>query len=42
MGYAIGHRVDAVIDMGKPMNVIGGLEFANLTYTVIKRKVGTG
>ena len=38
---ANGHRTDAVIDIGKPMNVIGGLEFANLTYTMIKKKVGT-
>ncbi|KAJ0041499.1 hypothetical protein Pint_27769 [Pistacia integerrima] len=29
---------DAVINIGKPMNLTGGLEFLNLTYTVIKKK----
>nr|GEV49880.1 hypothetical protein [Tanacetum cinerariifolium] len=27
-----------VIDIGKPMNFTGGLEFMNLTYTVMKKK----
>lgn len=29
---------EAVIDIGKPMNLTGGFEFLNLTYTVIKKK----
>lgn len=29
---------DAVIHIGKPMNMTGGLEFLNLTYTVTKKK----
>ncbi|KAL1531751.1 Cystathionine gamma-synthase [Salvia divinorum] len=28
---------DAVIDIAKPVNLAGGLEFSNLTYTVIKK-----
>ncbi|KAK6128219.1 hypothetical protein DH2020_038023 [Rehmannia glutinosa] len=32
------HRPDMVIDIGKPVNLTGGLEFANLTYTVTKKK----
>ncbi|KAG8379169.1 hypothetical protein BUALT_Bualt07G0060300 [Buddleja alternifolia] len=31
------HRPDMVIDIGKPVSLTGGLEFANLTYTVIKK-----
>ncbi|KAK9064926.1 hypothetical protein SSX86_016309 [Deinandra increscens subsp. villosa] len=33
-----GSRPDTVIDMVKPMNFTGGLEFVNLTYTVMKKK----
>ncbi|XP_076955784.1 ABC transporter G family member STR2-like [Bidens hawaiensis] len=33
-----GSRPDTVIDMVKPMNFMGGLEFMSLTYTVMKRK----
>ncbi|XAR71425.1 hypothetical protein NMG60_11028675 [Bertholletia excelsa] len=32
------HGGEAVIDIGKPVNFTGGLEFAGLTYTVIKKK----
>ncbi|KAL0285658.1 UNVERIFIED_CONTAM: ABC transporter G family member 18 [Sesamum angustifolium] len=28
---------DMVIDIGKPVNMTGGLEFSGLTYTVIKK-----
>ncbi|KAA8531480.1 hypothetical protein F0562_006167 [Nyssa sinensis] len=38
MGHANGHRRDTVIDVGKPMNFTGGLEFSSLTYTVTKKK----
>ncbi|PWA78943.1 pigment precursor permease, P-loop containing nucleoside triphosphate hydrolase [Artemisia annua] len=31
-------RPDMVIDIGKPMNFTGGLEFMDLTYTVMKKK----
>lgn len=31
------HHPDTVIDLGKPVNFTGGLEFNNLTYTVTKR-----
>nr|XP_043639070.1 ABC transporter G family member STR2-like [Erigeron canadensis] len=31
-------RPDMVIDIGKPMNFMGGLEFTDLTYTVMKKK----
>ncbi|CAM8979031.1 unnamed protein product [Rhodiola kirilowii] len=38
MAYFHGHRRDAVIDIGKPVNnFTGGLEFINLTYTVTKK-----
>lgn len=38
MGHvAAGHRLDSVIDIGKPANFSGGIEFSNLTYTVIKQ-----
>lgn len=30
-------RPDMVIDIGKPVNLTGGLEFSTLTYTVIKK-----
>ncbi|KAL8457417.1 hypothetical protein ACS0TY_035320 [Phlomoides rotata] len=30
-------RPDMVIDIGKPVNLTGGLEFSSLTYTVIKK-----
>ncbi|KAM7277147.1 hypothetical protein ACFE04_019013 [Oxalis oulophora] len=33
-----GHDRDTVIDIGKPMNFTGGLEFSGLTYTVTKKK----
>ncbi|KVI02752.1 AAA+ ATPase domain-containing protein [Cynara cardunculus var. scolymus] len=33
-----GGSPDMVIDMVKPMNFTGGLEFMNLTYTVMKKK----
>nr|GEW10504.1 ABC transporter G family member 17-like [Tanacetum cinerariifolium] len=33
-----GTRPDMVIDIGKPMNFTGGLEFMNLAYTVMKKK----
>ncbi|KAL2522606.1 ABC transporter G family member 17 [Forsythia ovata] len=33
-----GHRMETVIDMGKPVNFTGGLTFSSLTYTVIKKK----
>lgn len=32
------HRPDIAIDIGKPTNFSGGLEFSNLTYTVTKKK----
>lgn len=32
------HGPDMVIDIGKPVNFTGGLEFFNLTYTVMKKK----
>ncbi|KDP32165.1 hypothetical protein JCGZ_12626 [Jatropha curcas] len=32
------HRQETVIDIGKQVNFTGGLEFSNLTYTVIKKK----
>lgn len=32
------HRPDTVIQIGKPVNLTGGLDFANLTYTVITKK----
>nr|QVT92277.1 ABC transporter [Salvia miltiorrhiza] len=38
MKNADGRHPDAVIDIGKPVNLTGGLEFSNLTYTVIKKK----
>ncbi|KAL7190800.1 hypothetical protein ACSBR2_022976 [Camellia fascicularis] len=41
MGHVNGHRgrgSDAVIDVVKPMNFTGGLEFTSLTYTVLKKK----
>lgn len=31
-----GHRTDTVIEIGKPTNFNGGVEFSNLTYSVIK------
>ncbi|KAK6923877.1 ABC-2 type transporter [Dillenia turbinata] len=31
-------RGDAVIDIGKPLNYTGGLEFSSLTYTVTKKQ----
>lgn len=31
------HRHDAVIDVQKPLNFIGGLGFSDLTYTVTKK-----
>lgn len=33
-----GSRPDTVIDVVKPMNFTGGLEFTSLTYTVMKKK----
>lgn len=36
--YNKGSRPDTVIDIQKPMNFTGGLEFVNLTYTVMKKK----
>ncbi|KAF8377421.1 hypothetical protein HHK36_030798 [Tetracentron sinense] len=33
-----GHYRDAVIDIGKPLNFTGGLEFSSLTYTVVKKQ----
>ncbi|XP_059624756.1 ABC transporter G family member STR2-like [Cornus florida] len=41
MGHNNGHRRDnrdTVIDVGKPMNFTGGLEFSSLTYTVTSKK----
>ncbi|KAI4325982.1 hypothetical protein MLD38_031341 [Melastoma candidum] len=38
MAHGVGHRRDAVIDIGKPVSFSGGLEFNGLTYTVTKRK----
>ncbi|KAK6923226.1 ABC transporter family G domain [Dillenia turbinata] len=35
--YRDGHG-DAVIDVGKPFNYTGGLEFSSLTYTVTKKQ----
>ncbi|KAL3845969.1 hypothetical protein ACJIZ3_003372 [Penstemon smallii] len=32
------HRPDMVIDIGKQVNFSGGLEFSNLTYSVIKKQ----
>ncbi|PIN23926.1 Transporter, ABC superfamily (Breast cancer resistance protein) [Handroanthus impetiginosus] len=32
------HPSHTVIDIGKPVKLTGGLEFSNLTYTVIKRQ----
>nr|A0A0M4FLW6.1 RecName: Full=ABC transporter G family member STR2; AltName: Full=Protein STUNTED ARBUSCULE 2 [Petunia x hybrida]ALC79556.1 ABC transporter [Petunia axillaris] len=37
MRHANGRRGDTTIDIGKPVNFTGGLEFSNLTYTVIKK-----
>jgi len=33
-----GDRRETVIDIGRPVHFSGGLEFSNLTYTVIKKK----
>ena len=39
MAYTKGHTGDAlVVSIGKPVNLTGGLEFSNLTYTVTKRE----
>ncbi|KAF2283854.1 hypothetical protein GH714_016539 [Hevea brasiliensis] len=38
MARANGSRFETVIDIGKPANFTGGLEFTNLTYTVSKKK----
>lgn len=39
MAYTNGHPRDAVIvSIGKPVNLIGGLEFSNLTYTITKKE----
>ncbi|PSS30633.1 ABC transporter G family member 17 like [Actinidia chinensis var. chinensis] len=37
-----GNRGDAVIDIGKPVSIMGGLEFSNLTYTVVTKKEVNG
>ncbi|KAL3526956.1 hypothetical protein ACH5RR_011612 [Cinchona calisaya] len=37
-----GHRPDIAINMGKPGNFTGGLEFSSLTYTVIKKQKDDG
>lgn len=31
-------RPNTAIDIGKPVNLTGGIEFSNLTYTGIKKK----
>ncbi|CAI9785386.1 unnamed protein product [Fraxinus pennsylvanica] len=38
MTNVYGHRMETVIDMGKPINFTGGLAFSSLTYTVIKKQ----
>ncbi|KAI4314453.1 hypothetical protein L6164_027361 [Bauhinia variegata] len=38
MAQANGHRYETVIDIKKPANFTGGLEFSGLTYTVTKKK----
>lgn len=39
MAYTNGHRRDAVIvSIAKPVNLTGGLEFTDLTYTVTKKE----
>ncbi|OAY33524.1 ABC transporter G family member STR2 [Manihot esculenta] len=38
MARANGHRFETVIDVGKPANFTGGLEFTSLTYTVSKKQ----
>ncbi|OVA15230.1 ABC transporter-like [Macleaya cordata] len=38
MYYQNGHHRDTVIDVIKPMNFTGGLEFSTLTYTVTKKQ----
>lgn len=39
MGHVVnGHRGETVIDIRRPVNFTGGLEFSSLTYTVTKKK----
>ncbi|XP_030466128.1 ABC transporter G family member STR2-like [Syzygium oleosum] len=38
MSHKNGHRRETVIEIPKPMNFTGGLEFSTLTYTVTKKK----
>ncbi|KAK9990909.1 hypothetical protein SO802_025894 [Lithocarpus litseifolius] len=38
MSHTNSDRRDTVIDIGKPVNFTGGLEFSSLTYTVTKKK----
>lgn len=38
MTHVNGHRMETVIDMGKPVKFTGGLAFSSLTYTVIKKQ----
>ncbi|KZV23327.1 ABC transporter G family member 17-like [Dorcoceras hygrometricum] len=38
MKNANNHKPEMVIDIGKAANFTGGLEFSNLTYTVIKKR----
>lgn len=38
MAHKNGHRHETVIDIGKPINFTGGLEFSSLTYTVNKEE----
>ncbi|GFZ18881.1 hypothetical protein Acr_27g0006200 [Actinidia rufa] len=42
MSWPNGNRGDAVIDMGKPVSFTGGLEFSNLTYTMVTKKEVNG
>ncbi|XP_073269073.1 ABC transporter G family member STR2-like [Primulina huaijiensis] len=38
MKNANNHRPEMIIDIGKGVNFTGGMEFSNLTYTVIKKQ----
>ena len=38
MSHTNSDRRDTVIDIGKPVNFTGGLEFSSLTYTETKKK----
>ncbi|KAI3988419.1 hypothetical protein MKX01_031637 [Papaver californicum] len=35
-----GHQKDTVVQVIRPLNFMGGLEFSNLTHTVVRKKIG--